>query len=220
MTATLRDRFGRLDACALSDALDRLGLQGSVGAFQAWGGTRLLVGRARTVTLAPGAARRPQLHLGARALATAGPDDVIVVANAGRRDVGAWGGLLTLQARLRGVAGVVVDGALRDASEVDLLGVPILARGTSPRSARGRLHEVATDVAVIVDGVRVEPGAWVIGDSTGVAFIPAGQAARVARVAEDIVAEEAGMAEALRAGLPVCEVLGSRYERMLDNAHE
>jgi regulator of RNase E activity RraA len=210
-----RTRLARLDTSVLSDALDSLSLEGSVGGFQRWGRRSRIAGQAVTVTLEPGPAPPGGGHLGTRALGEARAGDVLVVANQGRLEAGSWGGLLTLGAQEAGVAGVVVDGALRDADEVDELAVAVFARASTPRTARGRFHEVATGAPVEVGGVTVEPGAWVVADGGGVVFIPAAEVARVIEVAEEMAAREAEMAIALRAGRRGAEVLDGRYEEML-----
>lgn len=190
-------------------------MTGAVGGFQRWGPKRLVVGRARTIALAPGPGTTNR-HLGTTALSSADSAHVIVVASDGRSDVGCWGGLLTIEASRRGVAGVVVHGALRDVDEVNRLVVPVFARDATPRSARGRIHEVATDVPVTIDGLHVEPGAWVVADGSGVVFFSAQEAGRVVALAEEIVEEERLMCKALRDGAPGFQVLGERYERLLD----
>ncbi len=214
------DRLGRLDSCALSDALDRLSLEGSLAGFRRWGPRRRVVGRVITVALELGPGPPGGSHLGTGALSGAGADHVIVVANSGLVEAGSWGGLLTLEAHLRGVAGVIVDGALRDVDEVEVLNVPVFARCATPRTARGRFHEVATDVPVDVEGVRVEPGSWVLADGSGVVFIPREDLLHVLPVAEEIADREARMAAALRDGGPGTEIMDARYERMLEDVPE
>lgn len=216
MNPTLLERLAPLDTCALSDALDRLDLPGAVAGFLRWGPRRRVVGRAITVALAPGPGPREGSHLGTAALSSAGAGHVIVVANEGRCDGGAWGGLLTLVAHVRRVSGVVVDGALRDADEVDGRDVPVFARRVTPRSARGRSHERATGVPVTIDGVLVDPGAWVVADGSGVVFFSDRDAARIVSVAEEIAAAETQMGDELRRGTPGIHVLGAGYERLLD----
>ncbi|HEX9728633.1 MAG TPA: RraA family protein [Gemmatimonadales bacterium] len=216
MTSPTHRRLAVLDTCALSDALDRLKLSGAVAGLRRFGPRRLAVGRATTVALARGPGTREGSHLGTSALASSGPEHVIVVANDGRCDGGAWGGLLTLEAHLRHVAGIVVDGALRDVDEVDRLDVPVFARSATPRSARGRSHERATGVAVTACGVHVEPGAWVVADGSGVVFFAERDAERVIAAAEEIAAAEARMAGDLRRGEFGTQVLGPAYERLLD----
>lgn len=219
-TDDLLVRLRRLDTCAVSDALDRLSLSGALPGFRRWGPPRRTAGRARTVELATGPGPAGGSHLGTRALADAGPDDVVVVANAGRAEAGCWGGLLTLEADLRRVAGIVLDGALRDVDEVDRLDVPVFAKGSTPRTARGRFHEVAGGTEVLVGGLAVSAGTFVLADGSGVVFVPEAEISRVLSLAEEIAGREARMAEELRQGHAGTAVMDSRYERMLEEARE
>ena len=205
-----------LDSSTLSDALDRLGVPGAMHGFLRWGPGRPVSGRARTVSLEPAEGRTSGPHLGARVIESVRPGEVIVVANAGRVDAGSWGGLLTLAAGQRGVAGIIVDGAVRDVDEVDGLGVPVFGLAATCRTARGRYREAGSDVPVTVDGVKVEPGSWVVADGSGVVVVNRDRMPRAAEVARALMESETEMLEALRAGAPVSEVLSVRYERMLE----
>src|ERR1700686_4919273 len=89
-------RLAKLDTCAVSDALDRLGLPGAVvGIGPLWPCPRI-VGRCVTVKIKPAGLEKSRQHLCTSAIAVAAPTDVIVVDNGGRIDVAAWGGLLSL----------------------------------------------------------------------------------------------------------------------------
>jgi regulator of RNase E activity RraA len=211
------ERLRALDACAVSDALDSLGLPGAVtGIVPLWQSGRV-AGSVRTVALRPAVPGdpRPETHLGARAVDSAEPGDVIVVANGARSDSAAWGGLLSAAAHRRGVAGVVVDGACRDVDEAVDLGFPVFARMATPVSARGRTIEDATDVPVSVGGVVVAPGDLVVADRSGVVFLRAGAADEVLAAAEAIGTKERAMLAELAAGATVAAVLDHRYESML-----
>jgi regulator of RNase E activity RraA len=190
-------------------------MEGALAGFRRWGPRGVLVGPVRTVLLAQGPAPVGASHLGTRTLDVAGRDDVVLVANAGRCEAGAWGGLLSLAARHRGLAGVIVDGALRDGDEVDAGPLPVFARAATPRTARDRYHEVGCDVPVTVESVRVQPGDIVMADGSGVVFIPIDDVARVIAIAEEIAEEEARMASALASGGHGTDVLDERYERLV-----
>jgi 4-hydroxy-4-methyl-2-oxoglutarate aldolase len=140
---------------------------------------------------------------------------VIVVANAGRTMMGGWGGLLSLAASLRGVSGVIVDGACRDVDEARDMGFPAFARAPVCFTARGRVHERSSGEPVIIGGLPVDPGDIVTADGSGVAFLAVASAAVVVERAEKIVAKERDMQRALRAGAAVSDVLGGSYEHML-----
>jgi 4-hydroxy-4-methyl-2-oxoglutarate aldolase len=124
-------------------------------------------------------------------------------------------GILTLGAQLRGVADVVADGPVRDIDEAGACDFPIYGRSCTSRTARGRIVELGTQVAIRIGDVEVLPGDYVIADGSAVIFIHAGNLAAVLDSAELISAKEAAMADALRAGRPISEVMGADYEHLL-----
>ena len=157
-TSDLLHRLARLDTTVLSDALDGLGLPPGVGELRAQWGQPRISGVARTVALEPDPGGEPGPHIATSAIAAAGPGDVIVVANDGRTDVSCWGGLLALGSVARGVAGVVADGACRDIAEAEQVRFPVFSRGTTPRTARGRLRQKSVAEPVTVAGIVVADG--------------------------------------------------------------
>jgi 4-hydroxy-4-methyl-2-oxoglutarate aldolase len=213
------ERLLRLDACAVSDALDTFSLKGTVTGLPQLSASRRIAGRVVTVKLAraqdvpPPVGAKP--HLGATAIQTAEPGQVIVVEQRTGLDAGSWGGILTLAAKLRGVAGVIADGPVRDLDEARQYDFPLFARGTTAFTARGRLAEVATNVALSIGDVEVLAGDYVIADNSAVVFIRAADIERVLDVAEMIAGREAAMAKALLSGQSVTEVMGANYENML-----
>jgi len=131
------------------------------------------------------------------------------------RDAGSWGGILTLGAQVRGVAGVLADGPVRDIDEARAYGFPVFTRSFTARTARGRVVELGANVPVVFEGVLVNPGDYVIADSSGIAFIGADKIGAVLEAAEDIVAKEAAMAKALLDSVPISQVMGGAYENLL-----
>ncbi len=210
------ERLTRLDCCAVSDALDKLKLAGVVTGLAQLSAPRRIAGRAVTVKLGVGTPPPgPVRHLGTAAVEAAGPGNVIVVEQRSGIEAGSWGGILTLGAKLRGVAGVIADGPVRDIDEARSYDFPIYARMCTSRTARGRIVELGTHVPVHVGDVEVRPDDYVIADGSAVIFIRPEHIARVLESAELIAAKEAAMAEALRAGTPIGEVMGANYEHLL-----
>jgi uncharacterized peroxidase-related enzyme len=212
----LTSRLLRLDVCTVSDALDKLGCPGVVSGLKQLSGGARIAGRVLTVRLGvgqppPGAMR----HLGTAAIAAARPGEVIVVEQRSGVEAASWGGILTLAASLKGVAGVVADGLVRDIDEARVCAFPVFARGCTARTARGRIVEKATNEPVTIGDVIVHPSDYVIADGSGVAFIAARNASIVLETAEAIAAREAEMTKALLAGQPVTEVMGAGYESLL-----
>jgi 4-hydroxy-4-methyl-2-oxoglutarate aldolase len=219
--AGLLARLAALDSCACSDALDQLGLTGFARGLRPLTVARRVSGPVITVALGPPAGdAKPRRHLGTAAIEAARPGDVIVVAAGGRVDATGWGGVLSLAATIRGVSGVIVDGACRDVDESTALGLPVYALAAVPATARGRQAEVAWNTRVDMAGVAVSPGDLVVADGSGVVFVPAERAVDVVAAAERIAAREAAMADRLRAGEPPSAVLSADYEEMLSTRED
>jgi len=203
----LLTRLARLDSTVVSDALDALGLAPGSGELKALWGTPRVSGVVRTVALEPDSGDEPGPHIATEAIASADRGDVIVVANNGRTDVSCWGGLLSLGSVERGLAGVVADGACRDVAEAQELGFPVFARGTTPRTARGRLRQKDIGATVTVAGIEVADGDLVIADDSGIAFIPWTHAEPVLDQAEQLLAREKAIAADIRAGATLPEAM-------------
>jgi regulator of RNase E activity RraA len=209
-------RLAKLDTCAVSDALDRLGLKGAViGIRPLWPCPRI-AGRAVTVKIKPAGLEKPKQHLCTPAIAAATPTDVIVVDHGGRTDVAAWGGLLSLAAQTKKIRGVIVDGAARDVDESREMEFPVFGRAAVQVTARGRVMQESFNEEIEFAGVQVHPGDLVIADMSGVVFIPRAKEQEVLTQAEALAASETRMAEAIRTGRSVVEVMETLgYESML-----
>jgi regulator of RNase E activity RraA len=215
----LADRLSRLDACAVSDALDRLGLSGVVTGLHRLATDHRISGRILTVKLEkddgrPAAGR----HLCTAAIESARRGDVIVVEQRTGIDAAGWGGNLSLGAKLRGISGVVVEGPTRDVDEGRRHDFPIFARGHTSRTARGRIVEVATNVPILVGDVTVAPDDFLVADGSAVVFIDQREIDRVLEAAEDIATRESVIVDALRKGTPISQVMGASYETMLSES--
>ena len=211
------ERLLKLDTCAVSDGMDRLGLTGATYGVRPMWPCPKIVGRAVTMKIKPVGLDKPKQHLGTLPIDAAQPGDVIVIDNGGRPDTSCWGGLLALAAKTKGISGVVIDGACRDIDESRELGFPVYARGAVPMTARGRIMQQSYNQEIEFAGVQVHPGDLLIADGSGVVVIPRSREEDVVREAEAVAATEARMAEGIRQGMSVLEVLEKLgYEQMLD----
>jgi regulator of RNase E activity RraA len=209
-------RLRRLDCCSISDARDRLGISGVVSGIPQQSGETSVAGLVMTVRLDRGSAQSaPPRHLGTTAIELGSSDHVIAIEQHTGIEAGSWGGLLTLGAKVKGIAGVLADGPVRDIDEARKYGFPIFTSALTSVTARGRIHEGATNVPVTMWGVAVSPGDFVIADRSAVIFIAAADVDRTLDAAEQIAAREAQMAKAILSGLPMGEVMGGNYENML-----
>jgi regulator of RNase E activity RraA len=211
----LVNRLLALDTCAVSDALDSLGLTGVALGILPMSPPAKIGGRVVTVRLTDRSSDvAASRHLGTAAIEAASAGDVIVMEH-GRLDAAGWGGILSAAAKTKGVAGVIVDGAARDIDEARDLDFPVFARAATPLTARGRIVEQSFNEPVQIGRVRVSPGDLVLADGSGVAFVSAERAEEVIAAAERIAGREAKMkADVLRGDSPV-EVMGRDYETML-----
>lgn len=82
------------------------------------------------------------------------------------------GNLMATTAKVRGLAGAVIDGGARDIDEIEQLGFPVFSRSVTPSTSVGRYVSVAKNQPVMCAGVMVKPGDWIVGDVTGVVVVP------------------------------------------------
>jgi 4-hydroxy-4-methyl-2-oxoglutarate aldolase len=208
-------RLRALDACSISDALDKLGLPGAVIGIGPMTGPAKVAGRVVTIKLGAPLAGASKRHLGAGAVMAAEAGDIIVVEHRGRTDVSGWGGLLSRGAVRRGVSAVLIDGACRDIDESRELGLPIFAKAAVPVTARGRVAEHCFQEAITFGSVAVMPGDLVLADGSGIVFVSRLRAEEVISTAEDIHAREQRMAAAIDRGDQIGDVMSAEYENML-----
>ncbi len=208
-------RLRNLDSCAVSDALDKLGLKGSVTGIHRYTTDTRIAGRVLTVKLDRTEGRSSTRHLCTAAIEAAAPGDIIVVEQSTGLDAASWGGNLALGAKMRGVAGVIVEGPARDIDDCRKLDFPVFARSHTARTARGRVVETATGEPITVGDVTVSPGDYVVADGSAVVFIAQSEIVPVLDTAEAIATREEAMAQALREGNPISKVMGTNYETML-----
>jgi regulator of RNase E activity RraA len=221
MTQQLSDlvaRLRRFDTSTISDACERSGHECHVVTDLApLTTTAAIAGAAITVQLGPAdeTSGYSTRHLGTTAVEAATSDHVIVIDHRGRNDCAGWGGNLSRGARHRGCAGTIIDGAARDIDEAADLGYPIFARSATPLTARGRAVELATQTPIQIAGGRVDPGDYLIADSTGIVIIPQHAISDVLDAAPTIAAHEEQIAHRIDDGTPITEAMGRNYEQLL-----
>ena len=144
-----------------------------------------------------------------RAVELAAHGDVLVIDGGSGRDTALLGDILVYAARLRGVAGVVVQGLVRDSAAIAAQGLPVFASGAT---ARGPVKETlgAVQVPIQCGGVLVRPGDLVAGDDDGVVVIPREQASAVADRVRLIHEREEQVKKALATGQTTVDILGLR----------
>lgn len=175
--------LGQLGTTDVSDALDRLGIPGQCLGIMPLSRSFRLVGRAWTLRYGPVGQEPGSVGDYIDDLAAG---DVVVLDNQGRLDATVWGDLLTSTASRRQIAGTVIDGVCRDVDRSLELNYPIYSRGNWMRTGKDRVRVEATQVAVSIGGVRIEPGDYLLGDGDGVVAIPKSRADEVLAAAVEI----------------------------------
>ena len=207
MPADFLARLERLDTTTVSDALDFLSLRGAtVGLRPLWNCPRI-VGRASTVQLGPRTDSSPTVHLISPVIAAITASDRILVITGGIDGVSCWGDILANAAKVKGIRGTVIDGFSRDIDANEEIAYPIYGRGATMVSARNRVVQVNAGQPINVAGVTVAEGDYVIADRCGSVFVPASRIDEVLDLAERIARRQDGMAQAVRAGRSVEDVM-------------
>ncbi|MDH3062602.1 4-carboxy-4-hydroxy-2-oxoadipate aldolase/oxaloacetate decarboxylase [Achromobacter insolitus] len=161
-----------------------------------------LAGPALTVDCRP--ADNLMLHY---AVQKARPGDVLVVDAKAFMEAGPWGDVLTLQAMQVGIAGLVINGCVRDANLIIKLGFPVFCRGLSIKGT-GKFQPGRINVPITIGDTLIHPGDYIVGDRDGVAVIPAGELEQTLSRSLAREEKEAGQRKAIEQGVYTTELLG------------
>lgn len=194
----LTERLRALDTATLYEAGARSTMTPEVRMLS---GDRRLAGPALTVMCHPG--DNLMIHV-AVASAQAG---AVLVAQCHDAGYGVWGEVLTVAALARGIAGLVLDGSVRDLGAIRRLGFPIFARGTALRGTTKSAHG-AVGVFTTCGGAPVWPGDLIVADESGIVVIRPQEAEDILARAEERCRKEAAMMEELRGGRTTMDLLG------------
>lgn len=199
--------------CAmLSDVLDGLGHTDQVldHGIRPLDESRVMVGRARTMlyadVYAPPGPDENHYKLEIDLVDDLQRDDVVIAACGATGRIAPWGGLLSTVAALRGAAGAVMDGKVRDILQIREMGFPVFSGGIAPLDSRGRGKVIETDVPVKCGGVLIRKGDIIFGDADGCLAIPREIETQVLEAARLKLAGENKSLDALRSGRTLADV--------------
>ena len=154
-----------------------------------------IVGRAATALMRPvlkNDGRKYQNHL-LEILDQAEPGSILVYVMQDGLEIAAMGNLMATTAKVRGLAGVVIDGAVRDVTEIRQIGLPVWSRRVSPATPVGRRVSGGKRIPVQCGGVTVNPGDYLVADADGVVVVPQAAAERVVELLAQYADKEARM---------------------------
>ncbi|MBO0810595.1 MAG: fumarylacetoacetate hydrolase family protein [Microlunatus sp.] len=206
LTEELITKLGRVSVATLSSQLRKHGYdQLSIDGVRTNHPGRKIIGRARTLRFVPAREDLFRSHGGGynaqkRAFDALEPGDVLVMEARGELGTGTVGDILALRAQVRGAAGIVTDGGVRDWRAVAELEIPVFSGGPHP-AVLGRRHVPwDSDLTIACGGATVQPGDVIIGDDDGVLVIPPALLGEVLEPALQQEAEEEWIAARIAEG--------------------
>jgi regulator of RNase E activity RraA len=190
--------FAKSTVASVSDAVDQVvGRRGYLAHDVRPFVSGAFVGRAATALVRPAPPEKATPALAVQhsveMIDASNPGDVGVIVMEGTLDVAAIGGLMGTAAKARGMAGMVIDGAVRDIAELRALNLPTYARSASPATAVSRYASVAKQVPVECAGVTIHPGDIIVAGEDGVVVVPRDRAAEVLKRSQEIDEREIKM---------------------------
>ncbi|HET8548391.1 MAG TPA: RraA family protein [Bryobacteraceae bacterium] len=194
----LIEGFRRSTVASVADAVDQvIGERGFLSHDMRPRVPGQIVGRAVTALLRAAPPEKATAALSARhsveMIDTARPGTVGVIVVEDGLDVAGMGGLMATAARSRDMAGVIIDGGLRDVAEVRALGLPAYSRSVVPSSSVGRWATVGNNLQVRCAGVTIKPGDIIVAGEDGVVRVPSERAQEVLRRSQEIDDRETRM---------------------------
>jgi len=197
MDKNLIESLRRVATASLADAVDKVcGRKGYLdSAIAPRTSERKIAGPAVTVLEERSEEFLPPTHA-LELIDNAEAGSVMVIAVGGDAEVAIWGGLMTAGAVANGLEAAVLDGAVRDISEIKRdFGFPVFARSSSPGTTLGRYRTVSSMVPVTIGDVTINPGDYVVGDIDGVVVVPKDKAEEVLKMGQEIDQREAEQAK-------------------------
>lgn len=142
-----------------------------------------------------------------RAYAYAKAGDVLVVNCSNFYEAGYWGDLMSLGAMTKGIAGLVIDGCVRDADDIEAMGFPVFSRGLCIKGT-GNQGEGSLNEPIIMGEYMVNPGDIIVGDRDGVVVIPQNRVEEAIEKAYARELKEENVRKELRKGLNSLQIYG------------
>jgi regulator of RNase E activity RraA len=204
----LIEEFRRVEVASVSDALEQLtGKRMYMSHRMQPIFTAKFAGFARTVQLKKDEGNTDPTALNGMlaAIDQGSPDSVYVMSVEDGADIAGMGGLMGTAMAARGYSGAVIDGGVRDVAYLRKIGFPVFATGIVPSTSVHHYRFAGSQIAMLCDGVTVNPGDIVVADSDGVAVVPKANAREVLTLAQQMDFKEHSM-------YPVIEKLKSIVE--------
>lgn len=223
LTDELTEKINSVGTATLSSQLRKRGLnQVTIDGLRPTQPGNRLVGRARTLRFVPSREDLFTSHGGGfnaqkQAFDSLNPGDVLIIEARGETGTGTVGDILASRAKVRGAAGIVTDGGVRDLAEVTRLGLPTYHAGPHP-AVLGRRHVPwETEVTIACGGATIQPHDVIVGDADGLLVVPPHLVTEVVEAAieqerqETFIAEQVANGESVNGLYPMNDAWKARY---------
>lgn len=193
----IKTAFEQVSTPNISDAMHRKGAMNGIKPIQ---DSVQMVGQAYTVNTLDGDWAKP-----VEAIEHASENQVLVI-NAHQGSTAVWGELATWSAKQKNLAGVVIDGAVRDVAAIKKIDLPVFCRHTVPNAGEPKGFG-ERNTCILCGGQQVSPGDWIVGDASGVVVVPCKKGQEIANRSLDVKEHENRIREEIKRGKSLSEVM-------------
>jgi len=191
------DGFKELDTSCITDAMSKLGVAGGLLGIKPVVAGTTFCGQAFTVHYVPCGISKGTVG---DFLDDVPAGAVVVIDNSGRTHCTVWGDIMSQVAKVKGIAGTLIDGVCRDVKVIREIQYPIFSKGYYMMTGKDQVEVDAVNVPVGISGVKVTPGDLIVADENGAICVPFEMAEKVLALARSIEETEAGIVAAVKAG--------------------
>ncbi len=177
------EKLGELSTSCISDALDKIGIEGALFGIKGQTNKKRICGQAFTVHYVPCGAIKGTVG---DFLDEVEAGQVVVIDNSGRCDCTVWGGIMAHVSNHKKLSGTLIDGVCRDISEINKADYAVFSKGTYMRTGKDRVEVDYINKPVSVSGIHVSPGDLIVGDENGAVCIPLEYVEKVYEIAMQI----------------------------------
>lgn len=214
------DEFLKMDSpsSAVSDALDQLGYVSAISAsvIKPMPGQigKKIVGNAVTLRFAPeriscskAIEQNLKSNTASRDVFALCQEGDVYVVDINGAEISGCGNMAAFMAAKKGVAGMIIDGGIRDVGEIRNIGFPAWSRHITPITCKHRVEAISINGPVVIDGVQVNPGDLCVADDTGICFIPADLVEKVLEICLETLEKEEAVLGMIDSGRSVKDMV-------------
>lgn len=130
----------------------------------------------------------------------------LLATRGGMTEMSSMGGQSFVSAKIRGLEGVVIDGAVRDVGEIRKYGVPTWCRGATPKTGKCRIEAIEINGPVVLAGIQINPGDLIIADDSGICAVPPQHVEYILKKCRQILPDEEIMRDLIEKDAPISEI--------------